>query len=80
MTYYFEREGADLLDEDGELFENLTDDERLLASLANGIGDVSITDEEYLEQLVDEEDIDDIADLLPLAEFKMLAEEIDDRC
>jgi len=36
MTYYFEREGADLLDEDGQPFENLTEDERLLASLCDG--------------------------------------------
>ncbi|MCU4752400.1 BREX-5 system adenine-specific DNA-methyltransferase PglX [Halobacteria archaeon AArc-curdl1] len=80
ITYYFEREGGDLLNEDGEPFENLTDDERLLASLAMGIDDASIIDEEYFEQIADDEDIDDVADLPPLAEFKALAEEIDDRC
>ena len=80
MTYYFEREGADLLNEDGEPFENLTDEERLLASLAMGIDNASIIDEGYLEQIAADEDVDDVADLPPLAEFKALAEEIDDRC
>jgi hypothetical protein len=79
MTYYFEREGGDLLDEDGDPFDKLTDDEQMLASLATGVDDESIG-EEYLEQLVDEEDVDDVEDLPPLAEFKALAEEIDDRC
>jgi len=80
MTYYFDREGADLLNEDGVPFENLTEDERMLASLATGIDDASIIDEEYLEQVADDEDIDDVDDFPPLAEFKALAEEIDDRC
>ena len=80
MTYYFEREGADLLNEDGEPFENLTEDERLLASLATGIDDASIIDAEYLEQIADDEDVDSVDALPPLAEFKTLAEEIDDRC
>jgi len=80
MTYYFEREGADLLNEDGEPFENLTEDEQMLASLATGVDDASIIDEEYLEQIADDEDVDDIDDLPPIAEFKALAEEIDDRC
>ncbi|MFC6721538.1 BREX-5 system adenine-specific DNA-methyltransferase PglX [Halobacteriaceae archaeon SHR40] len=80
MTYYFEREGAELLNEDGEPFENLTDDERMLASLATGVDDASTIGEEYLEQIADDEDVDDVDDLPPLAEFKALAEEIDDRC
>ena len=80
MTYYFEREGADLLNDDGEPFENLTDDERLLASLATGIDDASIIDGEYLQQIADDEDVDGVDALPPLAEFKTLAEEIDDRC
>ncbi|AWB28454.1 BREX-5 system adenine-specific DNA-methyltransferase PglX [Halococcoides cellulosivorans] len=80
MTYYFEREGADLLNDDGGPFENLTEDERMLASLATGVNDASIIDEEYLEQVADDEDVDDVDDLPPLAEFKALAEEIDDRC
>jgi len=78
MTYYFEREGADLLDEDGQPFENLTEDERLLASLAMGLDDSSILDTAYLEAMADDEESAD--DLPPLAEFKALAEEIDDRC
>ncbi|ERJ04826.1 Type IV site-specific deoxyribonuclease Eco57I related protein [Halorhabdus tiamatea SARL4B] len=80
MTYYFEREGAELLNEDGDPFDNLTEDERMLASLATGVDDASIINEEYLEQVADDEDVDDVDDLPPLAEFKALAEEIDDRC
>ncbi|WP_340099917.1 BREX-5 system adenine-specific DNA-methyltransferase PglX [Salinibaculum salinum] len=80
MTYYFEREGADLLDDDGQPHETLTEDERLLASLATGLDNSSIIDEEYLEAIADDEGVDDVDDLPPLAEFKALAEEIDDRC
>ncbi|SEO75703.1 N-6 DNA Methylase [Halorientalis persicus] len=80
MTYYFEREGADLLNDDGQPFDTLTEDERLRASLAMGIDDRSIVDEEYLEVIADDEDIESVDDLPPLAEFKALAEEIDDRC
>ena len=80
MTYYFEREGSDLLDENGHPHDHLSEDERRLASLAMGLDDVSIVDEEYLEAVADDEDVDDIEDLPPLAEFKALAEEIDDRC
>ncbi|ELZ19690.1 hypothetical protein C475_22134 [Halosimplex carlsbadense 2-9-1] len=80
MTYYFEREGADLLDDDGEPFDTLTDDERLLASLATGLDDPSVVDEEFLEEIADDEGVEDVDDLPPLAEFKALAEEIDDRC
>ncbi|WP_420183120.1 BREX-5 system adenine-specific DNA-methyltransferase PglX (plasmid) [Haloarcula sp. KBTZ06] len=80
MTYYFEREGSDLLDEDGEPFGTLTEDEELLASLATGIDDASVLDEEYLQQIAAEEDVDDVDELPPLAEFKALAAEIDDRC
>jgi hypothetical protein len=79
-TYYFEREGGDLLNDDGEPFETLTADERLLASLATGVSDTSIIEEEYLKQMADENNVDDIDDLPPIAEFKALAEEIDDRC
>jgi len=80
MTYYFEREGADLLDDDGEPFDTLTDDERLLASLATGLDDPSVVDEEFLEAIADDEEVEEVEDLPPLAEFKALAEEIDDRC
>ncbi len=81
MTYYFEREGAALLDEDGNPHDNLTEDERLLASLATGLGDPSLIDREYLESMAnDNQEIESVADLPPLAEFKALAEEIDDRC
>jgi hypothetical protein len=66
MTYYFEREGADLLNEDGEPFDNLTEDERLLASLATGLDDPSVLDGDF--------------DGSGLDEFKRLAEAIDDRC
>jgi hypothetical protein len=78
MTYYFEREGADLLDDDGEPFENLKDEERLLASLATGLDDPSVLDEEFLEAIANDEGVEDVDDLPPLAEFKALAEEIDD--
>ncbi len=80
LTYYFEREGSGLLDDDGDPFDTLTEDEKLLASLATGIDDASVIDDEYLQQLADEEDVDDVDELPPLAEFKALAEEIDDRC
>ena len=80
MTYYFEREGSDLLDDDGEPFDNLTEDEKMLASLATGVDDASVLDEEYLQQIADDEGVDDVDALPPLAEFKALAEEIDDRC
>jgi hypothetical protein len=80
MTYYFEHEGSKLLDDDGQPFDNLTEDEEMLASLATGVDDASVLDEEYLQQIADDEDVDDVDDLPPLAEFKALAEEIDDRC
>ena len=80
MTYYFEREGADLLDTGGEPFENLTEDERSLASLATGLDDSSVVDEAYLDAAAVDEGVEDVDDLPPLAEFKSLAEEIDDRC
>jgi len=83
MTYYFEREGANLLDDDGQPHDTLTDDERLLASLATGLEDPDIVDREYLDAMAEEADDEDIEgpdDLPPLAEFKALAEEIDDRC
>jgi hypothetical protein len=78
MTYYFEREGADLLDEDGEPFEKLSPDEQRLASLAMGLDDPSVLDREYLEEMTDDDQ--DVDDLPPLTEYKALAEEIDDRC
>ncbi|MCF2206453.1 BREX-5 system adenine-specific DNA-methyltransferase PglX [Haloarcula japonica] len=80
MTYYFGREGSNLLDENGQPHDHLSEDERRLASLAMGLDDVSIVDEEYLEAVADDETVDDIENLPPLAEFKALAEEIDDRC
>jgi len=80
MTYYFEREGSDLLDDDGQPFDTLTEDEQLLASLATGLDDPSIVDEEYLAEIAKNEDVESVDDLPPLAEFKALAEEIDDRC
>jgi hypothetical protein len=80
MTYYFEREGSDFLDEDGKPYDNLTEEERLLASLAMGLDDPSIVDEEYRESIADNESVDGIDELPPLAEFKALAEEVDDRC
>lgn len=80
MTYYFEREGADLLDDEGKPFDTLTEDERLLASLATGLDDPSIVDVRYLETMADDVGVEKIDDLPPLAEFKALAEEIDDRC
>jgi len=80
MTYYFEREGSDLLGENGQPHDHLSEDEHRLASLAMGLDDVSIVDEEYLQAIADDEGVDDIENLPPLAEFKALAEEIDDRC
>ena len=79
ITYYFEREGAELLNEDGEPFDTLTDEERMLASLAKELDDASVLDDAYLEELADDEDVD-VEHLPPLAEYKALAEEIDDRC
>jgi hypothetical protein len=81
LTYYFEREGADLLDDDGDPYDTLSDDEHRLASLATGLDDPSVVDREYLEAMIDDyDDVDDVDGLPPLAEFKALAEEIDDRC
>jgi len=81
MTYYFDSAGAELLDEDGEPFDTLTDDEQMLASLAMGLDDASVVDEAYLEEMVDDDDdVDSVDDVPPLAEYKALAEEIDDRC
>ncbi len=80
LTYYFEREGSELLTDEGEPFDNLTEDEELLASLAMGVDDASVLDEEYLRHIAAEDDIDDVDDVPPLAEFKALAEEIADRC
>ncbi|WP_254526161.1 BREX-5 system adenine-specific DNA-methyltransferase PglX [Natrinema caseinilyticum] len=80
MTYYFEREGSEFLDDNGEPYENLKDEERLLASLATGLDDPSVVNEEFLEAIADDEGVDDVDDLSPLAQFKALAEEIDDRC
>jgi type I restriction-modification system DNA methylase subunit len=80
MTYYFEREGSNLLDENGQPHDHLSEDECRLASLAKGLDDVSVVDEKYLEAVADDEGVDDIEKLPPLAEFKALAEEIDDRC
>jgi len=67
MTYYFEREGSDLLDDDGEPFDNLTEDEKMLASLATGVDDASVLDEEYLQQIADDEGVDDVDALPPLS-------------
>jgi hypothetical protein len=80
LTYYFEREGGDLLDEDGKPFETLTEDERMVASLATGLDDRSIVDDAYLEDRAAEDDVESVDDLPPIAEFKALADEIDDRC
>jgi hypothetical protein len=81
MTYYFDSAGAELLDENGEPFDTLTEDERKIASLAMGLSDTSSVDEAYLKELVDDDDdVDSVGDLPPLAEYKALAEEIDDRC
>ncbi|WP_435066699.1 BREX-5 system adenine-specific DNA-methyltransferase PglX [Haloplanus sp. C73] len=80
MTYYFEREGSDLLDATGQPHDHLSEDERLLASLATGLDESGVVDEAYLQELVAEEDVEGVEALPPLAEFKALAEEIDDRC
>ncbi len=77
-TYYFEREGNDLLDEDGNPFDNLTEEERKLATLAMGLDDESILDQDLLIKMTDD---DETIDNLPaIAEYKALAEEIDNRC
>jgi hypothetical protein len=78
MTYYFDREGADLLNENGEPFENLSPDEQRLASLAMGLDDPSVVELDYLEKKTDDDQ--GVADLQPLAEYKSLAEEINDHC
>jgi hypothetical protein len=79
MTYYFEREGDELLGADGTPHDHLVDDDLLLASLAMGLEDASVLDNEYLEVIADDEDVE-VDDLSPLPEYKALAEEIDDRC
>ncbi len=78
MTYYFEREGADLLNEDEEPSDHLTDNEQLLASLATGLDDPAILDESYIDNIWDPDDEHD--EPPALAEYKALAEEIDERC
>jgi hypothetical protein len=79
MTYYFEREGSDMLNEDGEPYEHLAPDEELLASLATGIDDPTIFDNNYINEVWDPEENEE--DEPPaLVEYKALAEEIDDRC
>ena len=80
MTYYFEREGSDLLDENGQPHDHLSEDERRLASVATGLEQVSIVDEAYLNAAAADAGVDETAALPPLTEFKALAEEIDDRC
>ncbi|WP_257301026.1 BREX-5 system adenine-specific DNA-methyltransferase PglX [Haloarchaeobius sp. FL176] len=75
MTYYFEREGSELLDENGDPYEHLSDDEKLLAELATGLNDTSVLDEEYIAEVWDGEE-----EPPALAEYKTLADEIDDRC
>lgn len=78
MTYYFEREGSNLLNEDGEPFEKPSPDEKKLASLAMGLDNPAVLDQGYLEEMTDDDQ--DVENLPPLAEYKALAEEIDDRC
>ena len=75
MTYYFEREGADLLDEEGKPSDHLTEEEQLLASLATGLDDLSVLDESYIDEVWDED-----KEPPAVVEYKALAEEIDDRC
>jgi hypothetical protein len=69
-----------VLNEAGELFEKPTEDEQMIVSRAIGVDDTYITEEEYLEAIADDEGVDAGDDVPPLAEFKPLAEEIDDRC
>ncbi len=66
MTYYFEREGEDLLDDENEPHDHLTEDERLLALLATGLNNVDI--------------LDDPSNVSGLDEYKQLAEEIGEIC
>jgi hypothetical protein len=81
MTYYFEKAGAHLLSDNGEPHDTLTDDEQLLASLAMGLEDNSVLDRDYIDKVwePDEDDPND-AEAPPLAEYKALAEEINDGC
>ena len=81
MTYYFEKAGAHLLNDEGEPHDTLTDDERLLASLAMGLNDSSVLDRSYIDEVWEpDEDAPDDAEAPPLAEYKALAEEINDDC
>lgn len=83
MTYYFDSAGADMLDDEGEPYDHLSEEEKMLASLAMGLEDSSIVDEEYLQALVDKYDDDEVGsidELPPLDWYKALAEEIDDCC
>jgi len=52
----------------------------MLASLATGVDNASVRRRKYLQQIADDEGVDDVDALPPVAEFKALAEEIDDRC
>jgi len=81
MTYYFEKAGAHLLNDNGEPHETLSDDEQLLASLAMGLEDDSVLDRDYIDEVWEpDEDAPDDAEAPPLAEYKALAEEINDDC
>ena len=83
MTYYFDSAGADMLDDEGEPYDHLSEEEKMLASLAMGLEDSSMVDEEYLQAMVDkydDDEVESIDDLPPLDWYKALAEEIDDRC
>jgi hypothetical protein len=80
MTYYFEREGDDLLNEDGTTPNNLKEEEKMLGSLATGIDDKSMINMKYLDDIAESDDVDDVAELPPIAELKALAEEIEVEC
>jgi hypothetical protein len=80
MTYYFSREGADLLNDDGEPIKRLAPDERRLASLAAGLDRPSILDRGYINEVWEPDDKDKNEEPPVLAEYKALAEEIDDDC
>ena len=81
MTYYFEREGDHLLSDDGQPHTGAAPTDNQLASLAAGIEATDHIDDTHLEAMVEaDDDIETIDDLPPIAEFKALAETIDEQC
>ena len=81
MTYYFEREGDHLLNDDGQPHAGAAPTDNQLASLAAGVEATEHIDDTHLEAMVEaDDDLETIDDLPPIADFKALAETIDEQC